>query len=64
MTDSLLDGIALPAADRLCALCRARLDAVAWSIGRHPGCGPYTALGDTAYERLAEILDSTERAAS
>ncbi len=42
--------------DQLCSVCQARLDAVAWSIGRHPGCGPYRPLTDDAYERLVAHL--------
>jgi len=42
--------------DLLCSVCRARLDAVAWSIGKHPNCGPYTPLGDAAYDRLVAHL--------
>ncbi|MGI8700369.1 MAG: hypothetical protein ACR2JU_04035 [Nocardioidaceae bacterium] len=43
----------------LCSVCRARLDAVAWSIGKHPNCGPYQPLTDDAYSRLvAHLADS------
>ncbi len=40
----------------LCEVCRQRLDAAAWSIGKHPGCGPYQPLNDAAYDRLVAHL--------
>ena len=43
-------------AERLCEVCRQRLDAVAWSIGKHPNCGPYQPLTDAAYDRLVAHL--------
>ena len=42
--------------DQICEVCRQRLDAVAWSIGRHPNCGPYKPLTDAAYDRLVAHL--------
>ena len=42
--------------EHLCEVCRQRLDAVAWSIGKHPNCGPYQALTDAAYDRLVVHL--------
>lgn len=42
--------------EQICQVCRGRLDAVAWSIGRHPGCGPYQPLTDAVYERLISHL--------
>ena len=42
--------------DHLCGVCRQRLDAVAWSIGKHPNCGPYQPLTDVAYDRLVGHL--------
>lgn len=44
--------------DQICQVCRQRLDAVAWSIGRHPGCGAYAPLNDASYERLSAHLAS------
>ena len=42
--------------DRPCSVCQQRLDAVAWSIGRHPNCGPYKPLTNAAYDRLVAHL--------
>jgi hypothetical protein len=49
--------------EQVCEVCRQRLDAVAWSIGKHPGCGPYQPLTDAAYDRLVAHLTQSLGAA-
>lgn len=55
----------------LCKVCQARLDAVLWSVGRHPNCRTAGPLDADALDRLtryladalgaAEINDTTQR---
>lgn len=45
--------------EHLCEVCRQRLDAVAWSIGKHPGCGAYAPLTADGYDRLVAHLADT-----
>ncbi|MDQ3476615.1 MAG: hypothetical protein M3492_09885 [Actinomycetota bacterium] len=40
----------------LCLTCRQRLDAVLWSVGRHPGCRTSGPLDADAFDRLTRYL--------
>ncbi len=40
----------------LCLTCRGRLDAVLWSVARHPGCRPAGPLDADALDRLVRYL--------
>lgn len=40
----------------ICATCRQRLDAVLWSVGRHPNCRPAGPLDADAFDRLTRYL--------
>ncbi len=40
----------------LCKVCQGRLDAVLWSVGRHPNCRPAGPIDDAALARLIDYL--------
>lgn len=37
---------------QLCRTCQQRMDAVAWAVGRHPGCGSSPPISDQAEAQL------------
>lgn len=42
--------------DHLCEVCRQRMDAVLWAVGRHPGCRSSPPISDRAEAQLIAAL--------
>ena len=46
----------MPLPNPLCKVCQGRLDAVLWSVGRHPNCRPAGPIDADAFDRLTRYL--------